>query len=143
MKYARELYKIGADAFIIQDLGLGKAIRDALPDMPIHLSTQATIYSREGAAAAKELGYSRVVLARELGLEEIRECSEVNETEVFIHSFQESTHGQVTRIYQAVFESIKQVNTELFSNAIPVDEREETKMGELEQQIARRKKSYR
>lgn len=85
VKYARELYKIGADAFIIQDLGLGKAIRDALPDMPIHLSTQATIYNREGAAAARELGYSRVVLARELGLEEIRECSQVNETEVFIH----------------------------------------------------------
>ncbi len=85
LRYARELYGIGADAFIIQDLGLGKVIRDALPGMPIHLSTQATVYNKEGAAAAKELGYSRVVLARELGLEEIRECSGVNETEVFIH----------------------------------------------------------
>lgn len=85
LNYARKLYKIGADAFIIQDLGLGKVIRDALPDMPIHLSTQATIYNKEGAKAARDLGYSRVVLARELGLQEIKECSEVNETEVFIH----------------------------------------------------------
>ena len=65
------------------------------------------------------------------------------ETDVFIHSFQESTHGQVTRIYQAVFESIKQVNAELFQGAESVEEREEAKMGELESQIARRKKSYR
>ena len=46
LNYARELYKIGADVFIIQDLRLGKVIRDALPDMPIHLSTQATIYNK-------------------------------------------------------------------------------------------------
>ena len=48
-----EKYRImGADALIIQDLGLGRLIRNELPDMPIHLSTQAGTYDPEGGAAA-------------------------------------------------------------------------------------------
>ena len=65
------------------------------------------------------------------------------EDSVFIHSFQETTHGQVSRIYQAVFDCIRQVNEELFQTESTVDEREDTSMSTIEAQIARRKESYR
>ena len=85
--FAEMLYEMGIDALIIQDLGLGKLIREKMPDFPLHLSTQATVYNRRGLEAAKMLGYERAVLARELTLAEISECSrpEIIETEVFVH----------------------------------------------------------
>ena len=84
---AEILYEKGVDALIVQDLGLGELIRQRMPDFPLHLSTQATVYNREGLRAARELGYKRAVLARELSLEEIRDCSlpRISETEVFVH----------------------------------------------------------
>ena len=85
LNYAAMLYEMGVDALIIQDFGLGKAIRDALPGFEIHLSTQATVYSPLGVRAAKELGYTRTVLARECTLEEIKACAEEGEVEVFVH----------------------------------------------------------
>ena len=85
LKYASKLYELGVDALIIQDFGLGEAIRTALPDFELHLSTQATIYSPEGVTAAKELGYKRTVLSRECSLEEMRSCAEAGEVEVFVH----------------------------------------------------------
>ena len=85
LNYAAGLYEMGVDALIIQDFGLGKAIRDALPGFEIHLSTQATVYSPLGVRAAKELGYTRTVLARECTLEEIRACAAEGEVEVFVH----------------------------------------------------------
>lgn len=82
-----EKYRImGADALIIQDLGLGRLIRNKLPDMPIHLSTQAGASDPEGVAAAARLGYERVVLARELTFEEIKATVATGvEIEVFVH----------------------------------------------------------
>ena len=53
---AEILYEKGVDALIVQDLGLGELIRQRMPDFPLHLSTQATIYSRAGVEAAAELG---------------------------------------------------------------------------------------
>ncbi len=85
LDYAKKLYQIGVDALIIQDIGLGKLIHDALPDFPLHASTQATIYNKEGVTKMKELGYSRAVLARELSLEEIKEACGVLEIETFVH----------------------------------------------------------
>ena len=94
VRYAKKLYCCGVDALIIQDLGLGLAIKTAMPDFELHLSTQATVYNKEGVLAAKELGYSRVVLARETSIEQIRECSGAPNTdleegypeiEVFVH----------------------------------------------------------
>lgn len=84
---AEILYEKGVDALIVQDLGLGELIRQRMPDFPLHLSTQATIYSRAGVEAAAELGYERAVLARELSLEQILDCSvpQIIETEVFVH----------------------------------------------------------
>lgn len=87
LSYAKNLYKIGVDALIIQDLGLGQLIRETMPNFEMHLSTQGTIFGVGGANMAKTLGYSRVVLAREMNLEEIKRVCEKSEieTEVFVH----------------------------------------------------------
>ena len=69
------LYEAGADALIIQDLGVMKLVRECFPDFPIHASTQMTIHNIEGARFAKELGFSRVVLSRELTFDEIKNIS--------------------------------------------------------------------
>lgn len=87
LKYAAFLYTAGVDALIIQDFGLGKLIKEYMPDFPLHLSTQATIYDISGVETAERLGYERVVLARELSLDEIKEICENTdaEIEVFVH----------------------------------------------------------
>lgn len=84
---AYDVYDMGADALIIQDLGLGSLIRKYIPGMPIHLSTQGSVYSLDGVRAAERLGYERVVLARELSLDEIKKvCAGTKtEIEVFVH----------------------------------------------------------
>ena len=83
----RYLALSGVDAVIIQDLAVAKLVREICPSLPMHASTQMTIHNLEGAKMAKELGFSRVVLARELTLGEIRKISENCgiETEVFVH----------------------------------------------------------
>ncbi len=87
VKAAERLYEMGADALIVQDLGLASLIRSAVPALPLHASTQMTVTSAAGAKFVKKAGFSRVVLARELSLSEIeRIVSSVDlETEVFIH----------------------------------------------------------
>ncbi|MGN0691107.1 MAG: peptidase U32 family protein, partial [Oscillospiraceae bacterium] len=76
----------GIDALIVQDWGAARIIRSVVPDMPIHASTQMTIHTAKGAEEAAKMGFSRVVLSRELPLEVIREiCSTGIETEVFVH----------------------------------------------------------
>ena len=78
--------ELGIDALIVQDWGGARVIRRLLPDMPIHASTQMTIHTPEGARMAAELGFSRVVPARELSLEQIKAiCDTGIETEVFVH----------------------------------------------------------
>ena len=77
----------GADAVIVQDLAVTAMFREHCPDMPLHASTQMTIHNAEGAMMAKELGFERAVLAREVSLEEIRsihECVDI-ELEAFVH----------------------------------------------------------
>lgn len=90
--YVDFLYGSGADALIIQDMGVARLVKKYFPDFPMHLSTQGTVYNRWGAALAKELGFCRIVPARELSLEEIRtlaaEChsgEQPCEVEVFVH----------------------------------------------------------
>ena len=74
-------------ALIVQDLGLGKRIHEELPDFPLHLSTQGTACDGEAVALAKELGYERVVLSRELSLAEMEAaCRDGGlDIEVFVH----------------------------------------------------------
>ncbi len=85
VKFASELYKMGVDALIIQDYGLGYAIHQCIPDFELHLSTQATVAGPGGVTAARELGYTRTVLSRECTLNEIRASAEAGEVEIFIH----------------------------------------------------------
>ncbi|NLK95418.1 MAG: U32 family peptidase [Clostridiales bacterium] len=87
IKYVGYLYEIGVDALIIQDVGLVKLIREKYSDFEIHASTQITIHNGEGALYFKEKGFTRIVLSRELSLEEIEYISKTLniETEIFIH----------------------------------------------------------
>ena len=85
--YLRFLYEAGADALLIQDLGVARLAKEILPKMPLHASTQMTVHSLEGVLALQELGFSRVVLSRELSLKDIRHiCANCAvEIETFIH----------------------------------------------------------
>ncbi len=77
-------WNAGADALLIQDIFLGRELKRAYPSMVLHLSTQAGCCNAYGAEAAREFGFSRVVLARETPLSEIRKISSVIETEAFV-----------------------------------------------------------
>lgn len=87
LKYAGYLYEIGVDALIIQDVGLINLIKDVYPKLELHASTQMTIHNGEGALYFKEKGLQRIVLSRELSLDEIRYISKDLgiETEIFVH----------------------------------------------------------
>ena len=87
LEYISFLYKIGIDALIIQDVGIAELIRSNFPNFEIHASTQMTVHNGEGALLLKELGFSRIVLSRELSLKEVEHISkDLNiETEIFVH----------------------------------------------------------
>lgn len=85
-EYIKAAADAGIDACIVQDIGAADIIRKAVPGMPLHASTQMTIHTPEGALWAKEHGFCRIVVARELSREEIRPITEaVPETEQFVH----------------------------------------------------------
>jgi U32 family peptidase len=89
-EYLVWLYETGVDAVLVQDIGVASLAREIVPDLPLHASTQMTIHNTDGVLWAAEQGFSRVVLARELPLAEIRTIAErTRQTgvglEVFIH----------------------------------------------------------
>ncbi|HUB34126.1 MAG TPA: U32 family peptidase [Bryobacteraceae bacterium] len=77
----------GADAIIVQDLGMVKLAQEIAPDLEIHGSTQMSVTSAEGVRLAESLGAKRVTLARELSLDEIRAIRDATdcELEIFVH----------------------------------------------------------
>ncbi len=81
------LADIGVDAIILQDLGVYRLIRQHFPNLELHASTQLSVHNRAGADILRRLGFSRVVLARELTFEEVHDVTATSgiETEVFIH----------------------------------------------------------
>lgn len=84
---AKEAYKMGVDALIVQDYGLCSILLKYLPDLPLHASTQMSIHNLDGVKELESLGFSRVVLSRETSLtslEFIKNHSNI-ELEVFIH----------------------------------------------------------
>ena len=84
-EYIDFLYKY-VDALIIQDFGILHYVRMTYPDFPIHLSTQCSIHNIEDILFLKNIGVSRVVLAREVSLEEIKLFNECGMgLEIFIH----------------------------------------------------------
>lgn len=87
LKECITLYENGLDAVIVQDYGIASVIRKIMPDLPIHASTQMSIHSLKQIKFLEKLGFKRVVLARELSVEQIESiCNNTSmEVEVFIH----------------------------------------------------------
>ncbi|MDR0308507.1 MAG: U32 family peptidase, partial [Coriobacteriales bacterium] len=86
LQTARSAWLAGIDALIVQDLGFLATLRNELPELPIHVSTQMNLHSSLAVLKAAEFGAKRVTLARELSLEEIQKISETAvELEVFAH----------------------------------------------------------
>ncbi len=85
VKYVKELYLLGIDAVIVQDIGLASALRRIFPDSPIHASTQMTVHNCDGAVLLKDMGFDRVILSREVPLEEVRKIGENVPVECFVH----------------------------------------------------------
>ncbi len=85
--YIRQLYEIGVDAIIVQDIGVIAVARRVAPHLPLHASTQMTVHNLAGVEFLAAQGITRVVLARELSLDAIRHiCKQAPvEIETFIH----------------------------------------------------------
>mgnify|MGYP003293631940 FL=1 len=84
---AIDAYNMGVDAIIVQDLGLATYLLKNYPEIPLHASTQMTVHNLDGVKQLENLGFTRVVLSRELTLDEIKYIRENTnvELEVFIH----------------------------------------------------------
>ena len=87
VKTAKILYEKGIDALIVQDTGFVRRLKNEVPGLTLHASTQMTVTSASGAEFLRKQGFKRVVLAREMSLKEIkRVIDNVDiETEVFVH----------------------------------------------------------
>ena len=88
MEALATLDEIGVDAIILQDLGVYRLIRRSFPRLELHASTQLAVHNRaRRRGLARDLGFSRVVLARELTFEEVHDITAAAgiQTEVFIH----------------------------------------------------------
>ena len=86
-EFAREACRLGVDAIIVQDLGVMRAVRQVVPEVPLHASTQMSIYNLEGVKMAAAMGFKRVVIARELTRKELAHICRNSpiEIEVFVH----------------------------------------------------------
>lgn len=87
LAWAEEAYIAGIDGIIVQDIGLAALLRGSLPELPLHGSTQMTVYDLEGVRMLEKMGFSRVVLARELTLEQAARIARNTglEVEIFVH----------------------------------------------------------
>jgi putative protease len=87
VKTIEQIAAAGADAFLVQDVGIAQLVGQIAPDTAVHGSTQMSITSAEGIALVQRFGLSRVVLARELSLKEVRLIREQTdcELEIFVH----------------------------------------------------------
>ena len=128
---AKEAARAGVDAFIVQDLGGASLLKQFYPDVPLHASTQMTAYSTEGVRALTELGFSRVILARELSFDEI--CNIRRQTGTQLEIF---VHGALCVCYsgQCLMSSIfggRSANRGLCAQPCRLDYRLEKKSGRL------------
>lgn len=97
LELARQAYRRGADAFIVQDIGVAAELTRSLPAARLHLSTQMNIHNKAGIEAAAALGAKRVTLARELSLEEIAELTQ--EAEKYGIELEAFCHGALCICY--------------------------------------------
>lgn len=86
-RFLHFLQNCGVDAVIVQDLGLARLARKVIPELPLHASTQMTVHSRAAVLELQEMGFERIVLAREMQLKDIANIKEETgaDLEVFIH----------------------------------------------------------
>ncbi len=78
--------KADADALLVQNIGVARLAKEIAPDLSLHASTQMSVHTASGVRALYEMGFSRVVLSREMSKEEIIEAAKVPvELEVFVH----------------------------------------------------------
>ena len=97
MQMAYDAWNAGVDAFIVQDLGIAKAIRQEIPDARLHISTQMNVLDESSLRFVAKLGPKRVTLARELSLEQIEHLCEVaKELDIEIETF---SHGALCICY--------------------------------------------
>lgn len=97
LELARQAYRCGVDAFIVQDIGISIELSCIMPDAEVHVSTQMNIHDEDGLRAAAALGATRVTLARELSLAEIARLHELaEELGVELESF---AHGALCICY--------------------------------------------
>ena len=84
---AAQASEMGMDAVLVQDLGVLRMLKQTVPDLPVHASTQMSVHTLDGAKLAADLGMTRVVLARELDRSQIEHiCAHSPiEVEVFVH----------------------------------------------------------
>lgn len=95
-EYILYLESIGADAVIVSDVGIIKLIREVAPNLAIHISTQANVTNKYAAKFFCDLGVTRIVLARELSLTEIKEIRDFIPKEVELEAF---VHGAMCISY--------------------------------------------
>ena len=94
--FIKTLQQIHADAVIVSDLGIFARIRKIAPTLPVHVSTQANTTNKYAAAAWREMGAARIVLARELSLPEIREIRDFLPDDTVLEAF---AHGAMCISY--------------------------------------------
>ena len=86
VSFATFLYENDVDGILIQDLGFAHYLHKTMPDLVLHASTQLNCHNLAQAKALKEIGFKRIVLAREVSLEEAKKIKELGvEVEVFVH----------------------------------------------------------
>ena len=85
LSYVKVLYENNVDAILVQDIGLASLLRKVFPGLTLHASTQMNIHSLEEAQILKDLGFKRIVLARELALDEIKKI--INNVDIEIEVF--------------------------------------------------------
>ena len=95
-EYLCYLYKIGVDGVIISDLGIMSVAKQCVPDLPIHVSTQANVTNKHTAKMLCDMGVKRLILARELSIDEIKEIRSYIPDDVEIETF---VHGAMCISY--------------------------------------------
>ena len=88
---AKTAYNYGIDGIIIQDLGLARILKQYLPNLTLHASTQMSVHSPSALPVLKSLGFKRVVVAREMSLADLKEfCTAAKEYDIEVEAF---VHG--------------------------------------------------
>ena len=84
---AKKAYEFGIDAIIVQDIGFATKLIELLPDLPVHASTQMSIHNLNGVLELQKMGFKRVVLSRELSINEIEYICKNSKIEIecFVH----------------------------------------------------------